>query len=239
MSLRSIHNKYAPKGGGGSYASDFWRPSKGDNFFRLYRYQGDDGEELFDELMQHWPDPKQGPILCTGDGCTACMTSAKLRAAGDDASRDQGWQWRATGQFRFVGVTSKEPTGYKIWRCSSSQALRVLHLVTQVGGWIGDRPLELEEGIAPEEFMTREEAWTRYDNAFNDGVDKVCGPSGWDIKIVYDPNQKDKKLFYHFSIIPSEDSPNLEFAEDENVPVPARVQAKIEAAKSAKAQRVG
>ena len=71
------------------------------------------------------------------------------------------------------------------------------------------------------------------------GVDKVCGPSGWDIKIVYDKTHKDKKLWYHFSIIPSEDSPNLEFAEDENVPVPSRIQTKIEAAKAAKQARAG
>ncbi len=171
--------------GGGGGGSDFWRPDKngGKYFLRLYRFGGgeeDEGEkQLCVPRLVHWNVAPKGPIDCTGATCDACLTCSRLRASGSKEDKEKARRISQKRSALFTMVNQDDPTGFKPWDAPMTAAQGVFAQVAKAGGRMGaDYPGS----------KATEEEWTEFGTFFEAGLEKVCGPEGRDIYVVYNPS---------------------------------------------------
>ena len=213
---RKMLRRFAGGGGGGG---DFWKPNRqGDKFYvRLYRYTDSDGDkELCKMRLVHWGVLPKGPLDCKGAGCDVCSTVSKLYASGTEEDKKKAKRIKQKQSAIFPLVLMSDQTGFKVWDAPMTVAQGIFAQIAKAGGRMGvDYPNN----------KASDEEWTEFEEAFEKGIDKVCGPEGRDIYVVFNPNAVPAQMYSVDMRV--EDNKTLPFEEDENVPSPEDILARM------------
>lgn len=203
----------------------WWRPKKvGRESFRFYRHTNADGvKKLFWTRLCHWPNGEKSPFPCTGNACKTCETSNTLRA--DPLNRDAGWNIRQITQYHFVLVNPAMPEQFLVYEASEAAVKVILPGIAKEAGWMGGWP------VAPD--MANPTDVTRYQTELKDLGDKadqacdtICGPKGRDVMLTIDPKGQGVGITaVDVFRVPGKVLP---FEENEGVPNPAEVRARMD-----------
>ena len=206
--------------GGGGGGGSFWRPNRsGDKkFLRLYRF-GDE-KELCIQRFLHWGVLPKGPLDCDGSNCEACQTVARLYASGTEDDKKKAQRIKQKQTAIFVIVDADSPTGFNLWDAPQTASQGMFAQIAKAGGRMGvDYPNQ----------KASEEEWEEFEECFMKGLDKVCGPNGRDMYIVFNPKASPAQMY---SVDMRMDGNKvLPFEEDETVINPVEVLAKMAAGK--------
>lgn len=218
----SIHDYLKADRGNNGPRMDFWYPKTSGSYeLRLYRVGG----KLFStaqvhEVTPYAPGRRREVVPCTmQDDCPICDQVKKLKAAGDPGSLEMAKQLRARIEGDLAVVLVSEPNKYRMWCDHSWSRIRdFIQLVAQEGEWFAPAP----DGSKPE-------LVTEYEAAVNRGLDRVCGPKGVDLVVMYSKGQKPAYKFV-FKKNPGAELPLAEA----DTPNPSEIKARVKAAQAAK-----
>ena len=146
------------------------------------------------------------------------MTVGRLYASGSEDDKKKAQRIKQKQSAVFAIVDTENPQGFKLWDAPQTASQGIFAQIAKAGGRMGvDFPNK----------KATEEEWQEFETCFEAGIDKVCGPEGRDIYIVFNPKATPAQMY---SVDMRMDGNKiLPFLEDETVPNPVEVLAKMAA----------
>lgn len=205
----------------GARESDLMQIEDGQTkILRFYRFEvvGDDGKitrELCVERQIHFHGKGQRPTDCPGpDLCNDCKRAAALDASGTKQAREEAKGLRAATQADFVVVDMANPTKFWMLSLGFGAVQKIIHEFAKAGGWVQEYPDKKED----------EAVLGAFDQAFERGIPKVCGPSGRDLILTYNKGKAAKT----WTVVQRYDENKvLPYQEDGNVLSPIELRQKL------------
>ena len=149
-----------------------------------------------------------------------------LEAQGTEEAKEKANRMKVVANQTFVIVPIEEPTRFRTYDARFSAFQGIILELAKAGGWRSAKypPLDAwKEGS---------EIGPLFDKCVEDGIPKVCGPSGQDL--ILSPTAKGRGIQWSVSRMQDANSV-LPFPEDDKVMNPAVIQARIRAAMEKKA----
>ena len=147
MDLRNILAGMRGSGGSRRTGANFWRKTKGSHRLRFYRYMHDGVRETLSVRVVHRTGGTPPWFDCTGGDCSVCVSWQQLRniaiLRGDPSSRAafaKADEIRPQRKYEGIVVETEAPTGFQVLELPEGAAHKLLLIVAEEAGFIGNIP---------------------------------------------------------------------------------------------------
>lgn len=248
--LRGLRQGQAPAGQKQFGDRVSWmKKTPGSHMLRIYRFQHEGKPQFVGVRAVHRVEGGSPPFVpCTakdpndpGATCSLCKSWAeliKMAKLATDINREAAWirarEIRAQTKYEFIVVNSNEPTGFMILELPEGAGRKLFLAAAKEAGYTGTYPASPGRDATDEEKQKAEAFLAEFNVLAEQGLGVLCGPSGRDVVLTYNPKAANKSDFYTVDIVRGVPR-TIPLPEDASVPDPIEVRNRIEASRSRKA----